>query len=72
MSNKNANDLPVQGAEVVTEKTRKISTSATIKGYKTAIKNMEEAKLATADELKPLKELYNTVYQRWMGGLLEI
>lgn len=67
MSKMQTNNIPVQGTEVVTEKKRKISTSATITSFRKMIKTLSEAKMATDEELKPLKELFNKVYDRWMG-----
>lgn len=48
-------------------KKKKVSTSFTVRQFKGNIEKMEATKMATAEELVTLKEIYKKVFERWMG-----
>lgn len=74
MKNETKKGTETQGENVPRE-TKKVresgsNPSQTIKQLGGAIKNMQRLKMATDEEITTLKEMYNKILQRWIGGNL--
>lgn len=66
MKNAETNDIAVQGAEQVTEKTRKASTQRALEGLKNNIKALEEANLLDGAELETMKKIQQRAVEKWI------